>query len=235
MYRIAICEDERNIRGALVSLCNEILNEISIEHSVTEFSSAEELETELSDNPDAFDILLLDIQMDQKNGMELAKEQREKGNRISIIFITGCEEYLKEGYSVQPIQYLLKPVRKEELDRALKTDIRLNYTQKIIVLRKGVKTTALTVKDVVYIESFNHTLVIHMAGGDLSFPQTLSEITQALPENTFCQIHKSYLVNMEHIMELTRSEAVLSNGVKLPVGRKYYNDAQLKFVRYINL
>mgnify|MGYP001179112759 CR=1 FL=1 len=235
MYRLAICEDESNIRSMLVRLCKEILDECSVEHTITEFSSAEAFEAAVQAEDCQFDVLLLDIKLEEKTGMDLALELRDRDDRISIIFITGYEEYLREGYSVQPIQYLLKPIEKNALAKALNTDIKLNYNAKTVVLRKGIKTTAITLKDVLYIESLNHIVMIHLVNSEISFPQTLTETMQMLPDNVFCQIHKSYLVNMEHIVELSRSEAMLSNSARLPVGRKYYQEAQRKFIRYINL
>lgn len=235
MYRLAICEDESNIRSMLARFCNEILDECSVEHTITEFSSAETFEAAVQAEDCQFDVLLLDIELEEKTGMDLARELREEGNRISIIFITGYEKYLQEGYGVQPIHYLLKPVEKAALAKALNTDIKLNYNTRTVVLRKGIKTTVLTLREVLYIESLNHIVTIHLVNSTFSFPQTLTEIMQVLPNNVFCQIHKSYLVNMEHIVELSRSEAMLSNSARLPVGRKYYQEAQRKLIRYINL
>lgn len=235
MYRLAICDNESNMRSVLAGLCNEILDEYSVEHTITEFSSAEAFGAAIQDENCQFDVLLLDIVLEEKSGMELARELRSEGNRISIIFITGYEQYLQEGYDVQPIHYLLKPVEKSALEKALKTDIKLNYNVKTVVLRKGIKTTVLALRDVLYIESLNHIVTIHLVNGTFSFPQTLTEIMQVLPNNVFCRIHKSYLVNMDHIVEFSRSEAMLSNSARLPVGRKYYQESQRKFIRYINL
>lgn len=219
----------------LVRLCKEILDESSVEHTITEFCSAEAFEAAVVAEDCRFDVLLLDIELEEKTGLDLARELRDKGDRVSIIFITGCEKYLREGYSVQPIHYLLKPIEKGALTKALNTDIKLNYNAKTVVLRKGIKTAAFALKDILYIESSNHIVTIHLTNSELSFPLTLAEAMQVLPDNAFCQIHKSYMVNMEHIVELSRTEATLSNSARLPVGRRYYQEAQRRFIRYINL
>lgn len=124
MYRVAVCEDEKNLREDLCAQCAAILSELQIEHTVTPYSSAEELEAAFSAGAE-FSLLCLDILMDGKTGMKLAQELRERDDRTSILFITGSTEFLKDGYSVRPIQYLLKPVSREDLEQAIKTDLRV--------------------------------------------------------------------------------------------------------------
>ena len=114
MYRVAVCEDEKNLREDLCAQCAAILSELQVEHTVTPYSSAEELEAAFSAGAE-FSLLCLDILMDGKTGMKLAQELRERDDRTSILFITGSTEFLKDGYSVRPIQYLLKPVSREDL------------------------------------------------------------------------------------------------------------------------
>lgn len=235
MYRIAICEDELLMRNRLSQFCNDILAEMNIEHEISGFSSAEEFEKAIINSGNMFDVLLLDIKMGGKSGMKLAREMREKGNRIGIIFITGSEEYLREGYSVQPIHYLLKPVNKEAMAEALKIDLDLNYHKNNIVLHKGTKTVVLPINEIVYIESFGHKAIVHSTREEHTFTRSLSEIAKILPSDILCRVHNSYIVNMKHIAEFLRSEIVLSNGSRVPIGRKYYGMVQKSFVRFLNL
>lgn len=235
MYQVAICEDEPVMRNRLREFCTDILTEMAVEHEISVFSSAEEFEEAAISSGSRFDVLLLDIELGGKSGMDLAREMREKGNRMSIIFITGSEEYLREGYSVQPIHYLLKPVNKEKVAEALKIDLELNYHKNNIVLQKGSKTLIVPVGDIVYIESLDHKVIVHLTRKEHVFKWSLSEISKNLPENMFCRVHNSYIINMKHIVEFLRSEVVLPNGLRLPIGRKYYGTVQKSFVRYINL
>ena len=96
IYRLAICEDDA-IRAQLHSLCQEILTENSVEHSIMDFASAQKLNDVLTVESNPFDLLLLDIQMEGLTGMELAQSLRQRGDRVSILFVTGCEDYLPEG------------------------------------------------------------------------------------------------------------------------------------------
>ncbi len=234
VYRLAICEDDGIIREELSSLCHDILQEDGIAHEITVFSSASDLEKTLLAENAPFDLLLLDIQMEGMTGMELAQSLRQRGDRVSIIFVTGCEDYLPEGYSVQPIHFLLKPVSREALSAALRTDWRLNHRPKTAALRLGGKTVSLSLAEIRYIESYNHNIVIHQASGERSYLLSLSEAEKQLPPGQFCRCHNSYLVNMEYVEEISRKELSLRGSIHLPIGRAYYKSLQSAFIRYMN-
>lgn len=234
VYRLAVCEDDDQIREELCSLCRAILTEDGIDHEIVAFRSAQELEKVLTAESSPFDLLLLDIQMEGMTGMELAKSLRRRGDRVSIIFVTGCGDYLPEGYDVQPIHFLLKPVSREALAGALHTDWDLNHRPKTAVLRIGSKKVSLLLTQIRYMESFNHSIVVHQAQGDRSYLLSLSEIEKQLPPGQFCRCHNSYLVNMEYVEEIGRTELSLRDGKRLPIGRTYYKTLQSAFIRYLN-
>ena len=118
MYRVAVCEDEAILCANLCAQCESILDKLKVEHRITSFSSAEKLENALLAGEE-FSLLCLDILMGGKSGMKLAQELRQRDDKTSILFITSSTEFLKDGYSVRPIQYLLKPVQAAELESAV--------------------------------------------------------------------------------------------------------------------
>lgn len=201
-YRLAICEDDDAIRAQLHSLCHEILTEAAVEHSIADFPSAQQMEKLLAAESNPFDLLLLDIQMEGMTGMELAQSLRQRGDRVSIIFVTGCEDYLLEGYGVQPIHFLLKPINREELNAALRTDWQLNHKPKTAVLRIGSKTVSLPLAEIRYIESYNHSIIVHQTEGDRTYFLSLSDFEKQMPRDQFCRCHNSYLVNMDYVEEI---------------------------------
>ena len=233
MYRMAICEDEANLRGELWEKCQSILTELGVEHELTAFACAEELEAALAAAA-RFDVLLLDILLGGKSGMELARQLRARDDRVSIIFTTSAHEYLPQGYAVQPIQFLLKPVDRDELATALRTDLKLNHSPKTVSLSIGQRTVILPVDEICYAESQNHNVTVHLKAAARSFPISISELERLLPTDRFCRCHNSFLVNMSHIAEIARNELTLRGGARVPVGRKYYTQAQSAFIRYIN-
>lgn len=233
MYRVAVCEDEGILREELCAQCEAVLHRLNVEYAVTAYASAEELEAALSAGRE-FSLLCLDILMGGKTGMELARELRERDEQTSILFITSSTEFLKDGYSVRPIQYLLKPVQSAELEQAIRTDLRLYHRPRSVSLRAGGRTLVLPVEDIFYVESRNHGSVLHTAGGEQFLPISLSQAEGSLPDDRFCRCHNSFLVNLSHICEVSGRTLYLTDGRDLSIGRRYMEQFQNRFVRYLN-
>ena len=235
VYRVAVCEDQTDLCEELCRLCSQALGELAVPHEVTPFPCAEQLGGLIEQAEQKFDLLLLlDIQMEGKSGLELAAELRRADNRVSIIFVTGCEEYLRDGYSVQPIQFLLKPVDYQTLFSAIRTAWRLNGGKQHVVLQEGTRTVLLSTREVRYIEGFNHGISVHQNAAAVFYRISLTEAERSIqPTGCFCRCHNSYLINMDWVSEITRTKVVLTSGEHIPIGRRYYEAAQKTFIRYM--
>lgn len=233
-YRLAICEDDPLEGQHLFRVCGELLAARQIPHTLRLFSSADALAKELEQDSGAFDLLLLDIQMEGKSGMTLAKELYRRQVPVRFLFITGYVEYALEGYEVHPIHYLLKPVEPGQLEEVLVQDWKEHHRAKSLLLRYGSKTLSLPVADIRYMESSNHTLTIATTKTEYSFPISLSEAENLVPPGIFYRCHNSYLVNIGQVEEISRIACNLHDGTQLPMGRRYYQSFQTAFVHYIN-
>lgn len=235
VYRIAICDDDSRMVEQLSLFCREILDREDIPYELEVFNRADELRSRLDLQQDAFHLLILDIQMDGLTGMELARSLRSRDDRVSIIFVTACDDYLAEGYDVQPIHFLLKPVSREVLEKAIRTDLKLNFLPKTVALHIGNKLLHLSIDDIYYAESRNHNVIIHQKEDYRTYYISLTEMEKQLPADHFTRCHNSFLINLGKVQEIGRTELLLDNGQQLPVGRVYYRAFQSAFVRYINL
>ena len=232
MYRIAICEDDATTREQIASLCGEILARLDTEHAISEFDCAEALEGALEAGA-SFDLLCLDIMLQGKTGVEMAQAFRTRDDQTSILLISSSREFLKEGYSVRPLQYLYKPVDPRELEEVLRTDLRLHRRAARLTLSLGGKTRVLPLSELLYVESQNHNAVACFPDRQEGFRITLSEIERLLPADLFCRCHHSFLVNMSHIRQIRRRALELDQGSQIPVGRNYYETAQAKFIQFL--
>lgn len=232
IYSIAVCDDDEQTRRELSEMCESALAELNIENRIEAFDSAERLRAKMSDS--RFDLLILDIQMKGMTGMELARELRKNNDRVSVIFVSACDEYLREGYGVQPVHFLLKPVDRAALSNALLIDWRLNHTPKAVSLSIGGKNVNLILSDVIYMESLNHRVIIHTSGGSAEYYSSLSKLEKQLPAGAFARCHNSFLINLDNVREIRRTEISLKNGASLPVGRTYYKSFQSAFITFIN-
>ena len=232
MYRIAICEDDATTREQIASLCGEILARLDTEHAISEFDCAEALEGALEAGA-SFDLLCLDIMLQGKTGVEMAQAFRTRDDQTSILLISSSREFLKEGYSVRPLQYLYKPVDPRELEEVLRTDLRLHRRAARLTLSLGGKTRVLPLSELLYVESQNHNAVACFPDRQEGFRITLSEIERLLPADLFCRCHHSFLVNMSHIRQINRRALELDQGSQIPVGRNYYETVQAKFIQFL--
>ena len=235
-YRLAICEDDAVLRKGICGLCGQILDELGIAHQIQSFPDGESLEEYLDQKGQVFDLLILDIQMREKSGMELAKELRCKKDRVSIIFLSGNEQYLRDGYQVQPIHFLLKPLEREELRAALLTDWEQNHRSRTVVLEKGARRIIVNLEQLVFAETNgNHGVRLYLDGRDLKdFPIGISELERKLPADSFIRCHNSYLVNLAHVREMKNAAFLMDDGISLPIGRKYSQQCRDSFIIHIN-
>lgn len=233
-YRLAICEDDPQEGEQLQALCDEILTQRRIEHTLRRFSSADALARAIEQDSAAFDLLLLDIQMEGKSGMELARELYRNRAPVRFLFITGNPGYALEGYAVHPIHYLLKPVDRDALAEVLAQDWQAHRRTDALLLRYGGKTLRLPVAEIWYIESSNHTVTIRTRQTAYQVPLSLSEVERLAPAGVFCRSHNSYLINLGQVEEIGRMSLRLRDGTELPVGRRYYRGLQTAFVHYLN-
>lgn len=160
------------------------------------------------------DVLLLDIQMEAMDGVSLARELRKGNKEVQIIFITGYMDYILDGYEVEALHYLLKPVTKEKLspvlDRAL---TRLSDHAKVLFV--GAERVPLY--DVRFLEVQGNYVTVHAVGA-YKLKATLSQLETEL-DRSFLRIGRSYIVNLKRIQTVGKSELTLTDGMKIPLPR----------------
>ena len=233
-YRLALCEDDPRGWDNLTNLCRAFLDAQGIPGTLEVFPNTVELEEALEEAPGRYDLLLLDIQMEGRTGMEFAKELRARGDQVRILFLTGAAEYALEGYEVGSIHFLLKPVDPKALEQVLLSDWKRHHQTKTVLFRNGNRQFPLGVEEILYMESLNRSLVVHTEDRAYSFPMTLAQGELLVPPGSFARCHNSFLVNLSKVEELSRTTVWLRGGAELPMGRKLAHDFQVALVRAIN-
>lgn len=171
--------------------------------------------------PPVYDILLLDIEMKEMDGMEAARRIRERDDHVVIVFITAAPQYAISGYEVRALSYLLKPVPwfafSQELKRSIDA-LRRNGDDSMLI-ETGNGQMRLELTDIVYLESIRHTIVIHTLDGKLSINGTLKDMEAKLADHHFFRSNSCYLVNLRHVTGVADQDCVMSNGERLRVSR----------------
>lgn len=234
MYSIAVCDDDKDFAHMLLKTCGEIMSELGIPCRRNTYYSADDVLYACSRNVN-IDLLILDIKLAEKNGIDLARELRERGINISIILISSDSSYLLDGYTVQPIYFLLKPFTREQLSKAISVDLRRRMRNKTITVKCEKKQVKIVSDSIYYLEVMDHTITIHTRSGEYATHSTLKQFLDMLPADQFCRCHNSYAVNLSFVSNISRTDGVaLECSVKVPIGRKYYDELQQSFIKYVN-
>jgi two-component system LytT family response regulator len=178
-------------------------------------------------NTQTVDVIFLDIQMPQLTGLQLSKIISKN---IKVIFTTAYPDFALEGFELNAVDYLLKPISFERFYQAVS---KLNSEPKIEISNQNNLPDFLFVKtdgknkfqkvfltDILYVESLQNYVCIHTSKQQIITHSSLKNVIESLPENEFIQIHKSYVVSLKHI-ESTDNFSVFINGKELPIGATF--------------
>lgn len=228
---IALCDDEKSEIQYLTELINRWAESSGNTAVIKSYISAESFLFDYEDGKNC-DILLLDIQMSGMDGVQLAKTVREHNRSIQIIFVTGFGEYISSGYDVGALHYLIKPVGYAKLSDVLTRAAELiTKNEPAVIFSSGGENIRIRLSDIFCIEALGHTITLKFASGELDVTGTLASLKETLGDN-FRYTHRSFLVNLEHIKRISKSEITLDNGMTVPVSRRMYDDINRAFCAY---
>lgn len=227
-YKIAICDDEQDQIEHIASVVSAWSIQNSCTCDITTFTSAEAFLFAYEDNK-TYDILLLDVEMKNVTGIELAKRIRRDNSRAEIIFVTSHFEFIGEGYEVDALHYLIKPVLGEKLMQVLcKAAEKLSVEPPSVVITCDGETVRLFESDILYIESFLHYIIIQTTDKEYKIKESISSFAQKLSDD-FYRIHRSYLVSLKHITRISRTSVNIGK-TELPLSRGKYDDINRAFI-----
>ena len=235
MVKIAICDDEKNIRAYLSAL----VKKQGMECDITEYATAGDYFADGVEH----DILFLDIELEgpgqDMDGMKMARQIRgmEDTKQPIIIFVTGYEKYVYDAFDVGAFQYLLKPVDEQKFAEVFRraAEQAAAYTEqdkKALMIQYGGTGKTIPLRDIYYMESQNHKIAVHMKDGVLEYYAKMSDLEEEL-QGQFCRVHKGYLINLSYVDEYNKTEVTLTNGDKLLISKYKYEDFVKAYLRFM--
>lgn len=229
---IAICDDEPHDLDEMEAMSKELLEAEKISCGISGFRDAVSLLSSI-ENGEKFDILLLDVMMENFNGMELAASLRRQGNDAAIVFISTNREMALLGYEVSAVRYLAKPVQEEKLREALLYCCQTCLTRKEILLPTADGQRRILISDLIYIEPWDRGTRLVLTDGECKTSVKISELERLLPKQSFTFCHRTVLVNLAFVQSIRYCELTLKNGQTLPVSK--YRQVQVKesLLRYL--
>ena len=219
-YKIAICDDSDADRQYFSRIVTEWAAKTNYTVKIAFFSSAENFLFHYAEKSD-FDILLLDIEMGDMDGVTMAKKLRQNNDSIQIIFITGYSDYISEGYEVDALHYLMKPVKKEKLFSVLDRGIeKLSKNEKVLNFMIHGEMVRVPIYQIRYADVSRNYVTIH-ALDCLTVKMTLGELEREL-DDRFYRAGRSVVVNLTQISRVTKKEIKMNDGESIPLPRGAY-------------
>lgn len=212
MLHIAIVEDDKTYAAQLKAYLAQYESETGHKMTVTIFPDGEDIVTDYSAE---FDIILMDVEMTFLDGMKAAEKIREMDTEVVIIFITNMPQYAIQGYKVDALDYVLKPISyfafSQRMDRAL-TRVKRKEKQYITVHQKGGKRK-LDVSKICYVEVQDHFLIYHLMDGEVMGKGAIKDAEDVLDGNLFFRCNRCYLVNLEYVEDFHGSDVTVAGDV----------------------
>ena len=232
MLRIGICDDLADARLVLRSALERILESRKIQGQFFEFSSGETLLRWYDHHTGELDIIFLDMELHELDGMETARRLRAADAGLQLVFVTGYAEHVFDGYSVGALGYLLKPPSQEQLATVLERAQTALYRglDQAYICRNGDTYYRIAVSNILYFASDRRQIQCITESRSYTFYGKLDTVAAEVGAK-FIRVHQRYLVRAGAVDRIESGEVVLHNGERLPVSRSCLQSALVALTR----
>ncbi len=224
--RIAICDDEKHQIEIIKEYLSEALG--NLPYTIVEANSGEEL-IEKCQNEN-LDLIFLDIEMKELNGIETGKHMRELNKDAVIVFVTGFKDYALKAFEIRAFDYIIKPLTKKKFNiffndvkkRMKEIQFRHEKDQRLLVKSKSLMVE-LEYDDIVFFEKSGHQIVVHVNEKEpVSYYSSFKELKEVLGEGMFVQCHQGYIINMDFVASYRDKVLTLKGEYgQLPVSKSF--------------
>lgn len=228
LLKIAICDDEKII-------CNDIKNKLesmpgSHRYDISVFCDG----NKLLSSKEQFDIIFLDIEINDINGMDVASFLRQKGIGTYIIFMTSHSEFMQEAFKVNAFRYLCKPVKVSEFEEAIVSAEKQLTENESVLIRSGGEIVNIKKNSIVCVEAFGDGTYIYTTDKVIESRNSLKYWTELFSAEDFFQVHKSYLIAMSYVKTIKGFEAEMSCiNLTVPIAHRKMKQFKYELISYI--
>ena len=230
--RIAICDDMPECWAQV----REHLNRYTATEcfsSVTEFASADDL-LAAYEQGNRFDLIFLDVEMAQTNGIDAGMRIKELDKQAILIFVSAHPQYAVFSYDCDALYYIVKPIDGDKFDRVLgKAMEKYKLLHQEYVLKNLGDVRRLAITDILYVEICRKHLLFHTTTGTYETVGKLNEALEELHLFGFCQVHQGYVVNMNHIKSFAQNDVVLSDGTHVMVSVRKKTEVLRQYANFL--
>ena len=235
MIKTIVCDDNKQTAEKIKSYVNEIFKSFKINAEIFTYYSGKEILELICHKKYQFDLLLLDIDMPDITGLDVAKTIRQTNSNIILIFISSHEQYVFKSIEYRPFRYIRKEYLKEELPNALKAAYKLIESDKdeSIIIKVNDEDVRLKHSEIMYYEIESRKLAIHLNNNDiLRIRKTIRDFNKELADKNYIQINSGCVANAKYIEKISNADITLDNGKKLIVSRTRMKAVKSELLEY---
>lgn len=230
--KICICDDDQTFHKEIKKFLLPYFND-SNSPIIIDCYSGEELISEITSS-NHIDIVFLDIEMGNMNGIEAAEKARTISPNTIIIFVSSHRNYVFDAFKCEALHYILKPITQSDFDdvfnRALKKH--QNYNQCFPIKWNYTRSNP-KINDIMFMESYKRRLLVHTTQKTYDHMGKLTDAYEQLKAHGFIMVHQSYIVNMNYIKSFSKEEIILSDGRAVMVSVRKRAEALEMYDKYI--
>lgn len=229
---IAVCDDDAADRSRIAELAYFYGRESMINFKIDTFENGEDLISAFKKS--GYVIVFLDIFLGNSSGVDIGYKIRELSQDCMIIFTTVSPDYMAEGFDIGAAHYLVKPIEYEGVQKALnRCKWLFERDEKYFQIMIDRHNRYIRFKDVLYFESLDDAVLIHTVHKVLKASTTLRNIEKLICGGPFLKCHKSYIVNMNYIKNILKTDFELENGEKIPIRKNGRKGVIEEFDKYV--
>lgn len=222
MYHAGICDDDKIFCAGLEEVICDLAEELHLRIETEVWYSGESLMRNLENIP-CPDILFLDIELYEKSGIDVGRFIRSdrEDYLTHIVYVSSKEEYAMQLFKLQPLDFLVKPVSKEQVREVLRRSLKQKEQgRELFEYRKGGHFYRIPCGEILYLMSSDKKVTLVTKDGEHNFYGKLKDIREKLPSG-FIMIHQSYVINSEHAAEYTYEAVTMRDGSILGISKPY--------------
>lgn len=231
--RVAICDDEKTMQKELEKLLDEYSRIRKIDISIDKFDNGHDLIKTLSERE--YEIVFMDYQMQDIDGMETSRLIRNKNNECIIIFVSAYPEIAVESYEVNTFRFIVKPINKEKLFKAIDDYLKSIDYDNLLILKTHEGTWKIKMSDIIYAEAKGKHTIIRTTQKTFEIHIHLKKVEEKLSAEKFRRCQRAYIAGFAHIKNHTNSEIFFDNGERAQIGKVYAVNFKKSFQAYIML
>ena len=232
--KVAIIEDNQEALDYYLKYINRYQKEEKVKIELFTYENGADL---LKDYNKDFHVIFLDIGLPIMNGLEVANKIREVDESVLIVFVTNLPQYAIEGYKVNALDFLLKPVTYSDFQiemKKIERNLKLKKKNYLILNLKGI-VHKIPFSSIIYVEIIHHDIVIHTDSNDYKFRGSLKSIEENLDMQLFSRCNNCYLVNLNYVESIDKNIVILTNNKELLISRNRRKPFLDDFTVFLNM